>query len=128
MAGFFPFAYEFGSKDTFLGSENLFFTWYSLFKERAARLLPEGECHTKLIMAIGIVVQSRERAMKGNVGKHIRERWIERERVKLSADVRRGWVREDGAEGMVPFAKEDDESLEDEVLKALGLIECSRSL
>ena len=122
MAGFYPFAYEFGLKDTLLGSSNLSFSWYSLFKERTALLLPEGECHTKLIKAMRIIAQSKNKKMARNVGVQFQAKWMERERVKMSADVRRGWVREVDAEGIRPFTKEDDANLELEVLKELGYI------
>lgn len=43
MAGFYPFAYESGRKDTILGIANLSFSWYTLFKERTSHLLPRDE-------------------------------------------------------------------------------------
>ncbi|KAK4163105.1 hypothetical protein QBC43DRAFT_379592 [Cladorrhinum sp. PSN259] len=95
LAGFFPFAYEYGLKDTFLGSSNLLFSWYSLFKERAVALLPTGAGQGK---------------------------WRERERLRMSMDYTRGWIREDGATDVPVFTKQDNENLELEVLKELGYI------
>jgi hypothetical protein len=46
MAGFFPFAYEYGLKDTVLGTSNLSFSWYTMFKNQTSHLLPRAECHT----------------------------------------------------------------------------------
>jgi hypothetical protein len=40
MSGFFPFSYEYVYKDLSLGSSNLYFTWYALFKEHGAPLVP----------------------------------------------------------------------------------------
>lgn len=91
MAGFYLFAYEYGLKDTLLGSSNLSFSWYSLFKERTAFLVPEGECHRKLIKAMGIIPQSKDKTMTRNVSVQFKAKWIERERVKMSVDIRRGW-------------------------------------
>ena len=68
MAGFYPFAYEYGLKDTVLGSSNLSFSWYSLFKERTSHLLPRAEYHTKLIKALKMVDESKKRSMTRNVG------------------------------------------------------------
>ncbi|KAJ5819333.1 hypothetical protein N7474_004924 [Penicillium riverlandense] len=51
-AGFFPFSYEYGLKDTILGSSNLYFSWYTMFKTQASHLLPRAECHVKLIKAL----------------------------------------------------------------------------
>lgn len=122
MAGFYPFAYEYGLKDTLLGSSNLSLSWYSLFKERTAFLLPTEECHSKLVKAIRIIAQSKDKRMTRNVGVRFKTKWIERERVKMSPVVRHGWVREDGVEGIRSFTKQDHAELELEVLKELGYI------
>ncbi|EYB25095.1 hypothetical protein FG05_08036 [Fusarium graminearum] len=39
MAGFFPFAYEYGHKDAQLGLSNLHFSYYAVFKEQSGHLL-----------------------------------------------------------------------------------------
>lgn len=122
MAGFYPFSYEFGLKDNLLGTSNLYLGWYSLFKERAASLVPEGEAHDKLIKALGIIYRSNEMVMKRNVGARVRAKWIERQRLTLSPDVRRGWVREEGADNAPTLTREDTSNLELEVLKELGYI------
>ncbi|KAH6619751.1 hypothetical protein B0J18DRAFT_434914 [Chaetomium sp. MPI-SDFR-AT-0129] len=122
LAGFFPFAYEFGLKDTMLGSSNLWFSWYSVFKEQTATLLPKQEAHEKLIKALGIIEGSKESTRLKDVGVRIRGKWIKRERLRMSPDVRCGWVREDGAGHLPSFTKEDNINLEQEVLKELGYI------
>ena len=122
MAGFYPFAYEFGLKDTLLGSSNLSFSWYSLFKEQTAFLVPEGECHAKLIKATRIIAESEVRTMTRNVSVRFQAKWIKREQIKMSVDVRCGWVRKVDADGTGLFTKEDDANLEMEVLKDLGYI------
>jgi hypothetical protein len=58
--------------------------------------------------------------MTRNVSVRFQGKWIEQERVKMSVDVRRGWVREVDAESIRLFTKEDDANLELEVLKELG--------
>jgi serine/threonine protein kinase len=120
MAGFYPIAYEFGFKDTALGSSNLYFGWYSLFRERAARLVPDGACHSKLIKAMTIIGRSKTRARKRNVGCQFQQKWAKRQRVML-ADEKRGWILEDGADNRV-FTKEDNDNLENEVLQELGYL------
>ncbi|KAJ5950051.1 hypothetical protein N7454_001635 [Penicillium verhagenii] len=124
MAGFFPFAYEYGLKDTILGSNNLYFSWYALFKKRASYLLPQTECHTKLIRAIRIIEKSKKRGMARNVGVQVQAKWIQREKVEESSDIREGWVRKPLEAGKIiqVFTKEDMEELQNEVLKELGYI------
>ena len=93
MACFCPFAYEYGVKDIVLGSSNLSFQWYRLFKERAAHLLPQEECHTKLIKVISIIDESKKRSMMRNVGVRFQAKWVERQKIAMSVDARRGWSR-----------------------------------
>lgn len=121
-AGFYPFAYEYGYKDTVLGTSNLSFSWYSLFKERTAHLLPQGECHTKLIKALRIISESKERTMTRNVGVRIKAKWAAREEIELSPDVRKGWVRKAGVENVGPYTKEIGEQYLNEVLEDLGYV------
>jgi hypothetical protein len=121
MAGFFPFAYEYGVKDTSLGRENLYFSWYTMFKRKASYLLPQTECHTKFIRAVRIIEKSKKKAMSRNVGVRVQEKWIQREKVEESSDIREGWIRKAGEKSQV-FTKEDMQELENEVLKELGRI------
>ena len=121
MAGFFPFAYEYGVKDTSLGCENLYFSWYTMFKGKASSLLPQTECHTKFIKAVRIIEKSKKKAMSRNVGVRVQEKWIQREKVEESSDIREGWIRKAGEKSQV-FTKEDLQKLENEVLKELGYI------
>jgi hypothetical protein len=122
MAGFYPFAYEYGLKDTVLGTANLSFSWYSLFKKRAAHMLPLTECYTHPIKALRIIRESKRRGMGRNVGVRVQVRWMEREHVELSSDLRRGWVRKAGAKSSGPFTKDDQAKFEMEVLTELGLV------
>ncbi|KAF2970777.1 hypothetical protein GQX73_g2763 [Xylaria multiplex] len=122
LAGLFPFAYEFGIKDAYLGSSNLLFSWYSLFKKKTSTLLPAGEAHEKLIKALRIISQSNEKAIPRNVGVRVRAAWIKRECLVVHTDVRRGWVRKEGVANIPAFTKEDRAKLENEVLKELGYI------
>ncbi|KAH8753034.1 hypothetical protein F5883DRAFT_470909, partial [Diaporthe sp. PMI_573] len=122
LAGFYPFAYEYGVKDTVLGSSNLSFSWYSLFKERTSHLLPRTEGHTKLIKALRVIDESKKRSMARNVGIRVQAKWVERENVELSSDHRQGWVLKAGAEVPGPFTKDDQANLEMEVLRELGYV------
>ncbi|KAI8624323.1 hypothetical protein F5Y19DRAFT_454711 [Xylariaceae sp. FL1651] len=61
MAGFYPFVYEYGIKDTDLGSSNLCFSRYALLKQQTAHLLPIRDCHTKFIRAIAVIHNFRRR-------------------------------------------------------------------
>ena len=139
MAGFFPFAYEYAIKDALLGSSNTSFSWYSLFKQRTAALLPAVEppaqqpssssssrsSQTLFMEAMDRI--QRLASIKGqkgrNVGALFRERWIRREQlVPAGAFSVSGWVRRPDASGVRAYGKEDDELLEEEVLKELGLV------
>jgi hypothetical protein len=120
MAGFFPFAYEYGVKDTSLGCENLYFSWYTMFKGKASYLLPQTERHTKFIKAVRIIEKSKK-AMSRNVGVRVQAKWIQREKVEESSDIREGWIRKAGEKSQV-FTKENMQELENEVLKELGYI------
>jgi hypothetical protein len=121
MAGFYPFAYEYGLKDCQLGLENLSFSWYALFKERTAHLLPDGECHDKLMRALRIIDESKKRVMTRSVGVRLQQRWVARSGVERSMDGRCGWVRKAGLESRRDLNKEDTELLELEVLEELGI-------
>jgi hypothetical protein len=91
-AGFYPFAYEYGYKDT-------------------------------LIKALRIISESKERTMSKNVGVRIKAKWVAREEIELSPNVRKGWVRkEEGVENVGPYTKEIGEQYLNEVLKDLGYV------
>jgi len=121
MRGFPPFAYEYSIKDASLGCENLYFSWYTMFKGKASYLLPQTECHTKFIRAVRIIEKSKKKAMSRNVPVRVQAKWIQREKVEESSDIREGWVRKAGEKNQ-GFAKEDMQELENEVLKELGYI------
>lgn len=121
MAGFYPFAYEYGVKDTSLGCENLYFSWYTMFKGKASYLLPQTECHTKFIKAVRVIEKSKKKAMSRNVGVRVQAKWIQREKVEESSDIHKGWIRKAGEKSQV-FTKEDMQELENEVLQELGYI------
>ncbi|KAJ5405177.1 hypothetical protein N7465_006461 [Penicillium sp. CMV-2018d] len=102
MAGFYPFAYEYGVKDTSLGCEN-------------------RVSHTKFIKAVRIIEKSKKKAMSRNVGVRVQAKWIQREKVEESSDIHKGWIRKAGEKSQV-FTKEDMQELENEVLQELGYI------
>ncbi|KAF3801476.1 hypothetical protein GCG54_00014690 [Colletotrichum gloeosporioides] len=104
MPGVFPFAYDFGIKDPYLGSNNLFFSWYRLFKEKTAALVPAGGVQDKLIKALKVIFKSNDKAVPENAG------------------TRSGWVRMEDAGEIPPLTKDEEEKLEDEVLGELGYV------
>jgi hypothetical protein len=122
MAGLYPFAYESGLKGCILGSSNLSFTWYSLFKQRTSHLLPEAECHTKFVECLRLIFDSRKRTMSRNVGLRIQARWIAHYELERAAEVRLSWVRKSGAKPIKILSQEDVDKLEQEVLKELGIV------
>lgn len=120
MSGILTFAHEFGMKDARLGSANLLFSWYKLFKEKTADLVPRGEAHEKAIAALGVIARSNVRAIRGNGGGRFREKWFARERLEMSADVRLGWIRQKDAGDVTPFTTAEQDEIETEILKELG--------
>ncbi|KAJ5288723.1 hypothetical protein N7478_001753 [Penicillium angulare] len=126
MASTFPFAYGYGVKVGALSSSNLYFDWCNLYKSLTSHLLPPAECHTKLLKALRIIDESRKRSMARNVGVRFQKKWVQREQVEESPDLRQGWIRKTGVEAPEAFTKNDQNTLELETLKELGLIQAMR--
>ena len=129
MAGFFPFAYEYAIKDGLLGLSNLSFSWYSLFKRRTAPLLPTElaqpssyKSQILFIEAMDRIQRSEEQKQGRNVGTLFRERWFWREQLVPGPLLVSGWVRRPDASDVRAYRKADNELLEQEVLKELGLL------
>ncbi|QPC69305.1 hypothetical protein HYE68_000057 [Fusarium pseudograminearum] len=122
MAGFFPFAYEYGHKDAVLGSSNLHFSYYALFKEQSRHLLVGGKSAIKLLEALRAMDVSEKSLPTENVGRCFQPRWLDREKVERSSDVRDGWVRKVDAGDVRAFTKKDNDDLEIEILKELGYV------
>jgi hypothetical protein len=78
MAGFLPFAFETAWKDTVLGSSNLHYDWYALFKEKTQSLLLQGDAHGTLIKAVYTLKESKNRQVEGIPSQWFRKRWIKR--------------------------------------------------
>ncbi|KAF5230111.1 hypothetical protein FAUST_9971 [Fusarium austroamericanum] len=104
MAGFFPFAY------------------YALFKEQSRHLLAGGKSAIKLLEALRAMDVSEKRLPTENVDRRFQPRWLEREKVEFSSDVRDGWVRKANAGDVRIFTKQDNDYLEMEILKELGYV------
>jgi uncharacterized protein YbcC (UPF0753/DUF2309 family) len=121
MAGFFLFAYEYGLKDTVLGSSNLSFSWYTMSKTRRPIYCLERSA-IQFIKALQIIDKSRKRSMTPNVGIRVQAKWVQREQVEESSDLRRGWVRRADAKAPKGFTKDDQANLELEVLRELGYV------
>ena len=128
MAGFFPFAYEYYAKDALLGSSNTSFSWYSLFKTRTAPLFPLELAPASADGCQGLFLEAMDR-IQGSKGQQprdfaalFRERWFQREQLVPAES---GWRRRPDASGVRAYRKEDYGSLEQEVLKEMGLPENS---
>lgn len=124
MAGFFPFAFESFYKDLVLGSSNLYFSWYRLFKDQTARFIPKPlpEAQGKLLKALDMVLQANARPQTRNVGRFVQRKWIAREKLVRSEDILLGWIRSPEAGDVGRFTKEDNEQLELSALRELGFI------
>ncbi len=83
--------------------------------------MPRAECHTKLIEALRIIDESKKRSMTRNVGIRVQAKWVKREDVERSSDLRQGWVRKAGAQVPGMFTKDDQTNLEIEVLRELDV-------
>lgn len=117
-SGFVPFGYEYVLKDSLLGRENQCFGWYTLFKQLAFDLLPQGP--EGFMRAVDLAHESCMRGMTRDVGVAVRKKWIEREGLVRNEEVWRGWKRR--VEREMKDREEDNKVLVQEVLKELGLI------
>ncbi|KAL8725081.1 MAG: hypothetical protein Q9166_007575 [cf. Caloplaca sp. 2 TL-2023] len=125
MAGFFPFAYEYSVKDAHLGSSNTYFSWYALFKQRTAPLLPVAQLSQSQMLfmqVMDLIKQLRFKQQKRNVGALFREKWFQRERLVPGAFLWSGWERGPDATAVRVYGKEDNKLLEEEILKELGFL------
>ena len=120
MSGFFPFSYEYVYKDLFLGNSNLYFTWYALFKEYGAPLVPMSRpplptSHALFMEAIELIHYSHDRGKQPMSGQ-ITKKWIAREGVVRQQPAGRGWLKKDGQPSKrIPEAEMD--KLVDQILK-----------
>lgn len=123
MAGCLPFAFESFHKDLVLGSSNLHFPWYRLFKDQTAQFIPTNplpEPQEFLMRALNVVRQARDRALTNDVGQRFQRKWIEREQLVRSEDISSGWVRSSVAGEVRRFSKQDNRELELSILRELG--------
>lgn len=124
MAGFFPFTFESFYKDIVLGSSNLYYLWYRLFKDQTARLLPKPSpaAQEALLRAMDMVLRANARPPTRNVGRFVQRKWTAREQLVRSEDLSLGWVRSPEAGDVGRFTKEDNDQLELSALRELGYI------
>lgn len=125
MAGFYPLGYEYCLKDSLLGSSNLYYSWYALFKQRAVHQLVFNQfppCQLSLMQAIDIIYESWRRKSKRNVGVLTRTRFIQREQLMRGPSISDGWIRKRNARDIRKYTAEDNEKLEEDVLRELGYI------
>lgn len=125
LAGFYPLSYEYCLKDSLLGSSNLYYSWYALFKQRALHQLEFNRlppCQLSLMQAVNIISESRMRNMKRNVGLLTRMRFIEREQLIQGPSISDGWIRKPDARDVRKYTHEDNEKLEQDILRELGYI------
>lgn len=110
-------------KDTLLGASNQSFTWYSLFRQKVVPDIPASTPCARFMHAIDIISNSSEKRLLdgSNVGALVQQRWLAREQLERSSGVISGWMRKPGVV-VSRFTREDDEGLEQEVLRELGMI------
>ncbi|GKT47763.1 uncharacterized protein ColSpa_07944 [Colletotrichum spaethianum] len=128
MAGFFPFAFEVGHKDTCLGLQNQSWTWYSLYRQIAGRVLSETHpgarpIWSKLIRAMVVTDISRKDSNRLNVGNLVQKLWHEREKTDRYQDFETGYTRKPDVEVAGPFTVADNAELELVALRKLGYID-----
>lgn len=118
MSGFFLFSYEYVHKDLNLGCSNLYFTWYALFKEYGAPLVPMSPLptsHALFMEAIEVTHYSWDRGKQPMSG-CITKRWIVREDVVRQQPAGTGWLKKDGRwSKRIPQAEMDE--IVDQILK-----------
>ncbi|WYZ40869.1 hypothetical protein EsH8_IV_001210 [Colletotrichum jinshuiense] len=126
MAGFFPFAFEVGRKDTCLGLQNHSWSWYDLFRNLTGQAFLTGTSgnaiRSKLIRALFFTDRTRKLGNSLNVGNRVQILWHEKERLVLSSLAEKGFVKRKNAEGMGPSTPVDTAELEQEALRELGYI------
>jgi Phosphotransferase enzyme family len=124
MSGFFPFSYEYVAKDFFLGNSNLYFSWYALFKEHAAPMIPmalQPRCHALFMEAINLIHYSRERERR-TVPALVTKKWLAREGVVRKEPAGTGWVKQAGSPRSKRLSPAEMDILEKEALRDLGRI------
>jgi hypothetical protein len=124
MSGFFPFSYEYITKDFFLGNSNLYFSWYALFKERAAPMVPMTSlprCHALFMEGINLIHYSRERE-RCTVPALITKKWLAMEGIVRKEPTGTGWMKQAGSPRSKRLSSAEMDMLEEEALRALGRI------
>ncbi|GJC86072.1 hypothetical protein ColLi_08910 [Colletotrichum liriopes] len=128
MAGFFPFAFEVGHKDTCLGLQNQSWTWYSLYRQGAGRILRKispgaRSIWSKLIRAMVLTDISRKDSNRLNVGNLVQKLWHEREKTEKYSNPETGYVRSGNAGVFEPCTAAGNAELELVALRRLGYID-----
>ena len=124
MAGLFPFSYEYVYKDLFLGNSNLYPTWYALFKDFGAPLVPMSPLprfHALFMEAIELIHQSADREAE-NVSVLFTKMWIEREGITRQGPAGTGWLKQGNRLRSKRIAPTENDELVQCALKVLGRI------
>ncbi|KAF6808675.1 hypothetical protein CPLU01_15636 [Colletotrichum plurivorum] len=111
LAGFYPASYELSLQDTYLSGANRLVSFYLLLKEGMMGLVPACPSQMSLLQAMEIMFESRQkRLLEGsNIPAHIRQRFLQRLRLRRDEDPYVGWVP-------AVFTRADAQALEDEVV------------
>ena len=121
MAGFFPFAYELGLQNTYLGSVIWSYSMYMLFRKHARQSISfNTPSQVSLLQAMNLIFDSQQKCLSGNVGAAIRRKWYAREKLVKAPCVFDGWVRAPDAGEIPQFKPEDKQKLIDDVLRDMG--------
>jgi len=128
MARIYLFSYEYALNDNVLGSSNLMYSWYAMFKSHSLPLLLAQDAQEPkqadqvFIGALQAIQRDYEAGKTRNVGVCNRQRWLKRQGLVLSAPSWRGWVPTDPLMEQKVWSAKEDEVLEEEVLRDLGMI------
>ncbi|KAK1997736.1 hypothetical protein LX36DRAFT_720359 [Colletotrichum falcatum] len=127
MAGFFPFAFEVGQKDACLGLQNQSWSWYSLYRRCAGRILSETApaarpISSRLIRAVVLTDIARKEANKLSVGNLVQKLWHEREQTDAYVDPGTGYTKSVNTVGVDSFSEADNAELEQVALRKLRYV------
>ncbi|MCJ1237478.1 hypothetical protein MMC14_005464 [Varicellaria rhodocarpa] len=121
MAGFFPFAYELGLQNTYLGCVIWSYSMYTLFRKHAREKINfNTPSQASLLQAMDLIFDSQQKCLSGNVGAAIRRKWYAREKLVKATCVFDGWVRAPDTGELPQFKPEDEQKLIDDVLREMG--------
>ncbi|OHE94207.1 hypothetical protein CORC01_10545 [Colletotrichum orchidophilum] len=110
-AGFVPFAFEVGRKDSHLGLQNVTWSWYDMYRQLAAHHLLDTPGHSiwsKLIRCLMSVAACHQDSEGSTTDGQAQRLWQEKEKITFSTLTEEGWVKMGGSE-VFNFKVEENE-------------------